>query len=335
MGARLRLDEFDSETYNDGRSENRNASVFSNVEYRFGGNYVANIGGMYEDDRLNGEYFSPRVALNYQITPSQSIKLIYSEAIRSPNLFEQDGEVNIVINNVTQNNDSLQSGSFPLYIPEYESVVDFDVVDGQAAVSIGDGDGELTHEKIYSHELSYFGLIPQFDVQVDIKLFYDELSGLISQPMDHSKMLTNENKLVQHGVEGQAKFQLNSDNQLWFTWAYVESDYDFDGNNSDIEKEQRLSAKKSGSLAWMSNLSRNTQLGAAWYYVDNWNAPQNGGYRFSRLDLNLSRTLALNSGYQLKLQAATQYRLDDDPLLYNKNIYEDKLFAYVSAELNF
>lgn len=336
MGVRLRLDEFDSETYNNGRSENRNASVFSNIEYKFGENYGVNIGGMYEEDKLNGEYFSPRVALNYQINSSQSIKLIYSEAIRSPNLFEQDGAVNISINNVTSGNDLLQSGLFPLYVPEYDSVINFDVVDGQAVVSIGDGDGELTHEKIYSHELSYFGLIPQFDAQVDIKLFYDELSSLISQPMDHSKMLTNENKLVQHGLEGQARFQLNGDNQLWFTWAYVETDSDFDGNNSDITKEQRLSAKKSGSLVWMSALSQNTQFGAAYYHVDNWNSVSNdGGYRFSRLDLNLSQTIALSSQYLLKLQATGQYRLDDDPLLYSSNVYEDKLFAYVSAELNF
>ena len=313
-GFRLRLDEFESDTYNNGRSENRNASLFSNIEYKFFKNFVANVGGMYEDDQLNGEYFSPRIALNYHVSPSQSVKIIYSEAIRSPNLFEQSGAVNIMMEDITR------AG-----VP----------VDEEVSYFLGEGDGQLSYEKIYSHELSYFGLMPQFDAQIDIKLFYDELNGLISESLDLENPLTNDNKLVQHGVEGQAKFQLNSDNQIWFTWAYVESDDDFAGNNSDIEKEQRLLAKKSGSLVWIGNLSINTQLGAAWYYVDNWNAPQDGGYRFSRLDLNLSRTLTLNPGYQLKLQAATQYRLDDDPLLYDKNVYEDKLFAYVSAELSF
>ncbi|MEH6345185.1 MAG: TonB-dependent receptor [Bermanella sp.] len=325
-GFRLRLDEFESEAYNNGNSENRNASVFSNIEYKFFENFVANIGGMYEEDQLNGEYFSPRVALNYHVSPSQSIKLIYSEAIRSPNLFELSGRSSQSINNVTVNGEVLTE---PLEITD-----EFTLTNPYVAIQ-GEADGQLTYEKIYSHELSYFGLMPELNAQLDIKFFYDELSGLISESLDLENALTNENKLVQHGVEGQAKFQLNSDNQLWLTWAYVESDDDFNGNNVDIEKEQRLSAKKSGSIVWISNLNRNTQLGAAYYHVDNWNDPQDGGYRFSRLDLNLARTLALNSGYQLKLQAATQYRLDDDPLLYSKNIYEDKLFAYVSAELNF
>ena len=336
MGARLRLDEFESETYNDGRTENRNSSLFSNIEYRFNNDFVANMGGMYEKDKLNGEYFSPRIALNYSINPSQSIKLIYSEAIRSPNLFEQEGEVNITLNNVTSNNASIQTGSIPIYIPDYDAVIDFDVVDGKVVLPNGEGDGDLSYEKIYSHELSYFGLIPQFDAQLDIKIFYDELSGLISQTMDHSDTLTNENKLVQHGVEGQFKFQLNADNQVWFTWAYVESDDDFAGNNEDINKEQRLSAKKSGSLVWMSAITRDTQFAAAYYHVDNWNSVSDiGGYRFSRLDLNISQSVALSSGYLLKLQAASQYRLDDDPLLYSSNVYQDKLHAYVSAELNF
>ena len=336
MGARLRLDEFESEAYSDGKTENRNASIFSNVEYRFHNNFVANIGGMYEEDKLNGEYFSPRIALNYSINPSQSIKLIYSEAIRSPNLFEQEGEVDFILSNATSNNAPMQTGFIPIYFPDDDSVQNLNVVDGEIVVPVGNGDGELSYEKIYSHELSYFGLIPKFDAQLDIKLFHDELSSLISQRMDHSVTLTNENKLVQHGVEGQIKFQLNADNQVWFTWAYVESDDDFSGNNEDITKEQRLSAKKSGSLVWMSALSRDIQFGAAYYHVDNWNSvSDDGGYRFSRIDLNISQSVALNSGYQLKLQAASQYRLDDDPLLYSSNVYQDKLHAYVSAELNF
>jgi iron complex outermembrane receptor protein len=326
-GFRVRLDEFDSETYNQGRSENRNTSFFANVEQFLGRDFVANIGGMYEEDQLNGEYFSPRIALNYHISPAQSIRLIYSEAIRSPNLFEQSGVITQNMTNVTVDGVSLDS---PLPISEEL------ILTNPYSVVLGESNGGLTYEKIYSHELSYFGLLPEFDAQLDIKVFYDELSGLISQAMDLQKDLTNENKLVQHGVEGQIKFQLNRDNQVWFTWAYVESDDNFTGNNEDITKEQRLSAKKSGSLVWMSNLNLNTQFGAAYYHVDNWNpVSDGGGYRFSRLDFNLSRSILLNSGYQLKLQAAGQYRLDDDPLLYSNNVYEDKLHAYVSAELSF
>ena len=144
----MRLDEFDSDTYNQGKSENRNTSVFSNVEYRLGDGFVANIGGMYEEDQLNGEYFSPRVALNYHITPAQSIRLIYSEAIRSPNLFEQSGSITQYMSNITVNGQALTE---PLVVDENLTVTN------PYVVLLGESSGGLTYEKIYSHELSYFG----------------------------------------------------------------------------------------------------------------------------------------------------------------------------------
>ncbi|MEY8204949.1 MAG: TonB-dependent receptor, partial [Bermanella sp.] len=308
-GARVRLDEFDSITYNGGQSDNTNSSLFANVEYRFAEHYVANMGGMMESDRLNGEHFSPRVALNYHLTPAQTVRFIYSEAIRSPNLYEKGGQLFTTMKNVTVNGEP-QGG-------DVTEVMHF-------------GNEHLQNEKIYSHEISYFGLLRSIDAQLDLKLFYDELSGLISQSLNLKDTLTNENKLRQKGLEGQIKFNASHNHKIILSFSILKTDDDLVGNNEKISKESNLSADRSGSLMWLTNLQPNTQLAAAFYHVENWR-DHDGSLQFSRLDININHHLSLASAQQLKLQAALQYRLDDDPLLYDDNNYADDLHLYASV----
>ncbi len=314
-GVRLRLDEFESLTYNNGRSDNLNSSVFTNVEYRFANDFILNLGGMYESDDLNGENFSPRVALNYHLSSNQTLRFIYSEAIRSPSLYEKNGQLAVILYNATVN--GVEAGTISL-------------------PGMREGNSELRNEKIYSHEISYFGLLPAINGQLDIKLFYDELNGLISEGLSFNDPLTNDNMLVQKGLEGQLTCKLDDENKLIVSFSLLDTKNDFPGNNEEITKESNLSADSSGSVVWLHNLHQNTQLGAAYYRVNNWGEQEDSeGVQFSRLDLNVNHNVPINHEYQLKLQGALQYRLDNDPLLYRNNNYSDDLHVYASLELSF
>mgnify|MGYP005988116603 CR=1 FL=1 len=317
MGARFRLDEFESITYNGGNTDNENISVFTNAEYKLGDAYTFNIGGMYEDDDLNDTNFSPRIALNSHLTSNDTIRIIYSEAVRSPDLFEQNGQLLFAVNNAVDNGVYIGNKVFDIY---------------------GPGHGQLGNEKIYSHELSYFGLYPRINAQVDIKIFYDELSGLISESLNHSEPLTNDNRLIQKGVEGQVKWHPSEDDELIFSFAYTDSDNEFSTNNFASYKESSLSADRSGSVIWVSVLSKKTQLASAYYHVENWNKERAGsssGFTFSRIDLSVSHQLALSDDYNLRMQANVQYRLDDDPLLYQRNNYSSKTHYYASMIMSY
>ncbi|MEY8206006.1 MAG: TonB-dependent receptor [Bermanella sp.] len=312
-GMRLRLDEFKSETYNGGRSDNLNASLFSNIEYTFAQNYTANIGAMYEDDELNGPFFSPRVALNISLTPLQTLRFIYSQAIRAPDLFEQDGQLIFIMRNVDGTANSI---SLPF---------------GEAASDI------LASEKIYSKEISYFAVLPSLATQIDIKLFHEALSSLISESLNHAQPLSNDNRLVMQGIEGQVTVNWDAANKIMLSAAYIDTDNDFLGNNENKNLEVRLSADRSGSLSWMHSFQQGSQFSSTLYHVENWNKQENDGhgFTFSRLDLYLAHDFALDQKYHLNLSATLQYRIDDGPLLYPKNTYDDKTHVYVSAELAF
>lgn len=212
MGARLRLDEFESETYNGGHTDNLNSSLFINAEYRLSSLFLLNAGGMYEKDDLNGDYFSPRLALNTQFTNTDTVRFIYSEAIRAPDLFEQGGQwVFLARDAYILDGSSLGDVEFP--VGTVESNVDF--------------------EKIKSTEISYFGMFPTLNAQLDVKIFIDELSGLISEGLGKDIELTNSNRLRQKGIEGQFSATLSENDDIALSFSYLDSNDDFESNKDD------------------------------------------------------------------------------------------------------
>ncbi|MGK0445872.1 MAG: iron complex outermembrane receptor protein [Bermanella sp.] len=324
-GVRYRLDQFDSQTYNGGYSQNRNASAFINAEYKFQDLMTTNLGGMYEDDELNGENFSPRYALNVHLNPNHTVRFIYSEAIRSPDLYEKEGRRIIEL-----------AGSSLAGAGEDPFVYGL----GNFGEGLRVATGEISNESIYSHEISYFGILNNLGMQLDLKLFYDELSGLISQSLDHDPAipLKSENRIHQSGFEGQIKWDVNYNHQLVLSFSRIKTDDDFSQNNDKVDRESSLTAERSGSLSWIAHLSGQTTLGMVYYHVDDWNVPrrpETNGFKFQRLDTTVSHEIKFPNDYSLLLKGTVQYRIDDDSLLYEANNYDDKEHYYVSAQLNF
>lgn len=323
-GARIRLDEFNSETYNTGYSSNLNQSFFINAEYKPANLLTFNLGGMYEEDELNGAYFSPRLAINVHVSEQDTLRFIYSEAIRSPDLYEQDGRLIFTIKNAT-----LQDGT-PL--PDQ-------------LLPVGTEESDLDYEKIYSNEISYTGLLPSINAQLDIKLFFDNLTGLISESLDHDIPLTNTVHLEQSGIEGRLKIKPNAYDEWLISAAFLDVNDDFPVNKDntgvltkEAERESSLSADTSGSIAWIHTINNTLRFASALYHVNHWNPyveSSKEGYEFTRLDLNLSKDLAFQSGYTFTLEGNIQYRFDDDPLVRDKNNYDDKYLVYVSGQMKF
>ena len=67
---------------------------------------------MFEDSRLSGSSLTPRVAVNYLITPRHGLRAVYSEAVRSPDMFENNVNWSYTVKNLTPNSFGLQNGEY-------------------------------------------------------------------------------------------------------------------------------------------------------------------------------------------------------------------------------
>ena len=92
-GVRWRQEDIESETFlgNDPLS-NKTHSLFANIEYKLSEASVINAGASWEDEDETKDFLAPRFAFNQHIGDNQVVRFIYSEAVRSPNMYEQQGQ---------------------------------------------------------------------------------------------------------------------------------------------------------------------------------------------------------------------------------------------------
>ncbi len=118
--------------------------VFAHDEWRITPASVVNMGTMLEDDGMGHRNTSPRLSLNYHMTPQQTFRISSSVAYRSPAVLEE------------------YANSQP-----YKGY--------RKALSTGG----LSPEKMFSKEIGYIGEFPSRSLTVDTRVYSDQLSGLI------------------------------------------------------------------------------------------------------------------------------------------------------------
>jgi len=89
-GMNYRYDRADSETYFNGTLDDTTWRLFGQLEWRASEHWLIQGGAMYEDTQLTGNSLTPRIAVNYLINPRHGLRAVYSEAIRSPDMFENN-----------------------------------------------------------------------------------------------------------------------------------------------------------------------------------------------------------------------------------------------------
>lgn len=298
-GVNYRYDRAVSETYLGGRINNEVWRLFGHLEWRMSEHWLLQGGAMLESDQLSGSSLSPRLAANYLITPRHGLRAVYSEAVRSPDMFEDNADWSY----------RLQSPSPPLQNDRY--------------FARAQGSGTLDREIMRSRELGYNGQFETPDLNVDIKLFHDEITRMISEPLRLVDFTpSNGNRISFDGAETQLDWRLGRQDRLRLTYAYIE----FDASH---RLDQRLTPRHSGSAGWLRDWGRGWSSALFYYGADQLNE-----YRFERVDLRVAKRLALGRA-DLELSGVLQQRLDDEPLTWRENRYADRHLLYFSAELAF
>jgi iron complex outermembrane recepter protein len=154
-GAGLRRDSARSLFYlaTDKRETNDTARVFAHSEWCPTPRLILNLGAMLEDTSYTGREFSPRIALNYRLSPTHALRASSSRAHRTPTIYEEKAD-----------------NYFDLPVPGQPIKI---------RVPQAKATGGLISERIISHELGYVGNFAEQGITLDVRAYRDELDHLV------------------------------------------------------------------------------------------------------------------------------------------------------------
>ncbi|PTT28967.1 TonB-dependent siderophore receptor [Pseudomonas sp. HMWF021] len=301
-GLNYRYDRADSETYFNGTLDDTTWRAFGQLEWRASEHWLLQGGAMFENTQLIGSSLTPRFAVNYLINPRHGLRAVYSEAIRSPDMFENNVNWSYQVSNLRP---TAYGQSSARYFVKTR------------------GPGDLDQEHMRSRELGYNGYFAELGLAVDVKLFYDEITGMISEPLRNNQFIaSNANSSRFRGTESQLDWRLSLIDRLRLTYAYVDAE-------ASNPLDQQFTSRNSGSAGWLRDWGQGWNS-ALFYYGDN----ALNGYRFERVDTRIAKRIALGKA-QLQLAGVLQQRLDNQPTTFVDNNYDERRVMYFSAELEF
>jgi iron complex outermembrane recepter protein len=265
-GIGARQQQGDSETYLGGNVSNAIWRLFANLEFK-PSTWISLNGGAYaERDRFAGTSISPRLAANFQLSPHQTVRLVWSTGSRTPDIQEQRADWSYSLDALVPRLGGSRRGRF-----------------FQSASS----PGGLDHERISSTEIGYLLAVPSLGLLLDAKFFDDRLRHLISEKLQVSDFApSNDNSLRLSGAELQVDVALTPMWSAFMRYAYL------DQHDASTPLERTQYSRHSGAIG----LSQ--QLGTGWHWsFAYYGASANGlGQRhYGRSDLSLGKDFSIDA----------------------------------------
>ena len=312
-GAGIQNSRADSMHYFGGKVENTVWRVFAHGEWQFMPDWRLNAGIMDEHDDYSGNLKSPRLALNWRFLPTHSLRAVASRAYRTPDLRESKAYWQYY--GQTQDRSlSKYDGSFP-YIGIAPSK------NGQTCVFTGSYNvdtGEfictngVPSERIVSHEIGYYGELPQQHIQLDVRVFYDDLQ-LSEHNIEVDDFVIA--PLVEHkqrGVEVATQWRPHPHWRFLLNYAYN----DITGRNDNTD----FVTKHSGNVGlWYDGLAGVQSSVNYVFYNQLYNDPDDGGLYFDRLDWRVAKKWTIKQKHDVELAGVWQKRLTEDRELRRSN----------------
>lgn len=147
-GVSYRLDRVTSQLYFGTNSalDSRYRRLFGSVELPVTSATLVNLGVMAENNEIVGTEISPRIAINHNLSNTETIRFTYSKATRTPVIFEALPDAKITS-------------------PAYDQLF-FNA-------------GTVTSEHISSYDIGLIGTHPLQQFNYDVRAFYEDVTGLI------------------------------------------------------------------------------------------------------------------------------------------------------------
>lgn len=283
----------DSQVYLKGYAENTVWRAFAHAEWRFARDWLLNVGGNKEFDEGAGNYFSPRYALNWQFSDNQVLRAVYSEAVRTPDILEEQADFTYIAV-ATDPANAAFNGNY------YQS---------------GQSDGNAPTEHIASSEIGYFGRFDTIRLTMDLRVYRDRME-LTEHNLDITDsdgyLIRSAKRMSMTGAEWTTDWRPLPSQRLQLNYSYIDMDGALrsDDNSGFVPQH-------SGSLGWWQDYSNGLQFGTTYYFYNDLRTDR--GFFYDRLDNRLAKTFRLGNTQQVTLAAVVQNRLTEDPELREEN----------------
>ncbi len=309
--------------------------VFGNWEYSGIRHWVFNAGAMIEHTTAGkgGTRISPRLAANYQLTATSGLRSSVSQAYRMPSLLEAN------LQTVVYSPAGLPPGTPSIY--QIETLANPDI----------------EPERLRTLDVGYFKNWPEYNSQMDLRLFYERIDNGIAtayQPLttatasNDTRYRTEDNgaEWNNRGFETQIRYQPNMmyNPLILFNYSYIHvrgfrnRGHSNVGDADSIDRLENRTPMHTASLLASITLPDDLQLSVSHFYMSEvkWLEGSSGtpNEQYNRTDLKISKGFKYSNGNALKLNFIVHNLLDDQ----YQEFYADNLFdrrAYVQLELSF
>lgn len=232
--------------------------LFGNAEWHLAPSLLLNAGAMLEHSSDSGDSMAPRLMLNWHVAEGQTLRGGVSRAYRPASNYEKFSNV------------------------RYSYA-------GQLLAVTTLASGRVEPESLQVHELGYLGDFPRWGLNLDVRVFQEQVGGFIRQSRTGGpKDYVNSEDFAIQGVEYQLKWQPWRDAQLILGQAFT----DIGSRDPDT---QLAAPKQASTLTFFQKLPGGLDF-SLMHQDQGLVAPQGAGadhMAFTRTDLRLAKSLRL------------------------------------------
>jgi len=233
--------------------------LYGNAVWDINSHTTIDLGVLFEKSDGTETDVSPRIAYLYHFNDNHTVRVGASQAVRTPFLFEQSGQV-FDTSELTALNGAVDPGiSFNnfLYIPE----------------------NDLETEKITSVELGYYGKFLQKKLSLSTRIFQDKLDELITDPFldiplpieedvdGKAFIYSNLHATTVRGIEAELDYTIGSSTRLFASGALLDISSDDDPYEGKSREYEESAPDKSFSILTMHDFNEKYSGSVGFYYV--------------------------------------------------------------------
>ena len=230
--------------------------VFGNLDWRIAGDWLLHAGTMVERHYNTGRLLSPRLALNYAISPSQSLRVSVGKGYRAPTLLETD---------------AFEVYTTPDGIP--------------VPISGLRSSGAIEPEQVRYRDIGYVGRFDRLGLQLDARLYAETYSDLVWAPR---RVFRNIVEDVQ--VRG-GELSLDWQHTLLGRFRVSHAVIDVTGGEGINDLVEQSAPERSTSLLWSKALPWGLVANLGYYRVGEmaWLGDGSSQPAYERVDVKLAK----------------------------------------------